>query len=52
MQGEFYKALWDRAYFGARVYIDDKLCAEIDVATMTSQFSRTNGYKREDGKRS
>jgi len=27
--GEFYKAMWDRAYFGTEVYIGDQLCGTI-----------------------
>lgn len=42
--GEIYKVLWDRYYFGAKVYVDDQLCAEITTKTMTEQMDGTQGY--------
>lgn len=33
--------MWDRAYFGTKVYIGDQLCAEITTKTETEPYRQT-----------
>lgn len=42
--GEFYKVMWDRAFFGVEVFIGDTLCGKINTDTMNEPFQGTNGF--------